>query len=123
MKLARCKRLTDKALCSLADFLWIEGLDVSHNSRITDDGIEVIAVEFSGIQTLDLSACPKVSDRSVRCLARHNAALRELRLLGMSRYLSEAALGELRAANHRLRVRLHKGDDAKDALALVPRDD
>ena len=46
--LSRCKRLTDRALCDLADHLWVEELDVSANAKITDEGIDVVAMEVSG---------------------------------------------------------------------------
>lgn len=43
LKLGKCVFLSDKGLCALAEFLWIEVLDVSGCHRITDAGIEVLA--------------------------------------------------------------------------------
>lgn len=78
ISIARCKRLTDKALCNLADFLWIEELDVSSNPKITDEGIDVIAMEFSGLLKLNVSKCEKLTNRAIVTLGRHNKQLREL---------------------------------------------
>ena len=36
--LSHCKRLTDRSICTLADYLWLEDLDMAGCSRLTDDG-------------------------------------------------------------------------------------
>ena len=43
LKLAKCVFLTDKGICFLVEYLWIELLDISGCHRITDSAIEVLA--------------------------------------------------------------------------------
>jgi len=81
--LARCKRLTDKALCNLADYLWVEELDVSGNSKITDDGIDVVSMEFAGLMKLNISDCEKITDRSIVSLGIHCRNLKELQAINL----------------------------------------
>lgn len=81
--LAQCKQITDKSLCHLADFLWIEVLDVSHCNKISDDGVEVIALEFAGLHRISLTRCSRLTDRtldvlSMYCLNLKEAVLRQL---------------------------------------------
>jgi len=61
------KRLTDQALCTMADYLWLEELDISGCSSVTDDGVEVLVLEFAGMVKLDLSSC--------ECRRRHRVCL------------------------------------------------
>ena len=122
VRLARCKRLTDKSLCSLADYLWLEDLDFSGNNRITDDGIEVLAVEFSGLITLNLNDCAKLTDKSIEAFTRHSRALAELNVINC-RGITDKAHALLRAANHRLKILRKKGDEvrAESDLTLLAR--
>lgn len=66
--LAQCKQLTDKSLYHLADFLWLEKLDVSHCNRISDDGVEVIALEFAGLHRICLTRCRRLTERTLDVL-------------------------------------------------------
>merc|ERR1712070_315121 len=52
-----CKRLTDTSVCTMADFLWLEDLSLEGCRHITDDGIEVLAMEFAGMAHLNISSC------------------------------------------------------------------
>lgn len=78
--LAQCKQLTDKSLCYLADFLWVEHLDISHCSKISDDGIEVIALEFAGLRSLILKRCVRLTDRSLDVLSMYCSHLKQVDL-------------------------------------------
>lgn len=69
--LAQCKQLTDMSLCYLTDFLWVEILDLSYCSKITDDGVEVVALEFSGLHRLKLSYCFRLTARTVDVLRKY----------------------------------------------------
>jgi hypothetical protein len=73
------KRLSDAALCTLADYLWLEELDLSGLSRLTDDGIEVLCLEFAGLLQLDLSGCSKLTDDALDAVARYGDHLRWLK--------------------------------------------
>lgn len=78
LSLARCKRLTDKTLCTLADYLWIEELDISHCNKITDEGLEVIALEFTGLKKLNIAWLQRVTDRTLSVLGRSCKVLASL---------------------------------------------
>ena len=43
VRFSKCVFLSDAGLCAMAEFLWLEQLDVSGCHRITDDGLEVLA--------------------------------------------------------------------------------
>jgi len=96
ISISRCKRLTDKALCNLADFLWIEDLDISNNGRLTDDGIDVIAMEFSGLLKLNISYCEKITNRSIICIGRHCVHLRHFQIVGCNNVTADC-IDEFRA--------------------------
>ena len=92
--LSRCKRLTDKALCNLADYLWVESLDISSNNKITDEGIDVVALEFAGLIKLNISDCEKITNRSIVSLGRHCRNLKELQAVNLKN-VSKECLEEL----------------------------
>ncbi|GMI35290.1 hypothetical protein TrCOL_g2906 [Triparma columacea] len=89
LTLARCKRLTDKALCNLADYLWVEELDISGNTKITDDGIDVISMEFAGLIKLNISGCEKITDRGIVSLGLHCRNLLELQAVNLKQVSKE----------------------------------
>ena len=78
--LAQCKHLTDKSLCYLADFLWVEALDVSHCSKISDDGIEVLALEFGGLHSIGLKRCFRLTERALTVLGMYCPHLKQVDL-------------------------------------------
>lgn len=78
--LSQCKQLTDKSLCYLADFLWVEHLDMSHCSKISDDGIEVIALEFAGLRSIILKRCVRLTERTLDVLSMYCSHLKQVDL-------------------------------------------
>ncbi|KAH8092953.1 hypothetical protein JL720_5123 [Aureococcus anophagefferens] len=68
--LARCRRMTDASACLVADALWLEALDVSHNPRLTDAATEC-CVELMGLTALDLSGCVGLTDAALAVLRYH----------------------------------------------------
>ena len=90
------KRLTDATVCTLADYLWLEHLDLSGLGHLTDDAVEVLCLEFAGMVKLDLSGCSRLSDASVDSIARHSEHLRWLKVANLP-LVTDAALGALRA--------------------------
>ncbi|CBJ26303.1 Hypothetical leucine rich repeat protein [Ectocarpus siliculosus] len=81
---AQCKHLTDKTLCYLADFLWVEELDISHCSKVTDDGMEVIAIEFAGLRSLNLKRCSRLTERTLDVLSMYCSHLKHVDLRDLS---------------------------------------
>lgn len=102
--LAQCKQLTDKSLCYLADFLWVEDLDLSHCNRISDDGIEVIALEFAGLHRISLTRCSRLTDRTLDVLGVYCPHLKEVELENVPN-CSQDAVDRLRKATGGLVVR------------------
>ena len=47
---------------------------------LTDDGMEVLALEFSGIVKLDISGCSRITDEAMDSFARHSENMRWLKL-------------------------------------------
>jgi len=78
----KCIFLTDAAICSLADYLWIEYLDISGCSRISDEGMEILAMSCTGIQEIRAQKLPKLTSHSLHALERNCRDLRKLDLVG-----------------------------------------
>lgn len=97
------KRVSDAALCTMADYLWLEDLDLSGCSNVTDDGIEVLCLEFAGLAKLDLSGCTKLSDAAMESIARHSEYMRWLKIANLNN-LSEAALAHLAEKRPHLQI-------------------
>lgn len=76
--LAQCKLLTDKSLCYLADFLWVEDLDISFCSKVSDDGMEVLALEFAGLRKISLKRCVRLTERTLDVLSMYCARLKQV---------------------------------------------
>jgi hypothetical protein len=74
----RCVLLTDASLCSLADYLWIETLDITGCYKITDDGIEVFSSVCTGIIKLLAKKVTKLTSRSMNCITRNCPVIRHL---------------------------------------------
>lgn len=78
LTLQKCIFLTDVGLCSMADFLWVEYLDVSGCLRISDEGIEILSMACSGIQELHVRRLPKLTVHALQALERNCRDLRRL---------------------------------------------
>ena len=74
----KCVFLSDAALCHMADFMWLEYLDVSGCHRITDDGIEVLTVACNGLFRLIASGLRKLTARAINSIARNCRAIQYL---------------------------------------------
>lgn len=82
LRIQKCVLITDAALCTLADYMWIEELDISSCKKITDEGLEVLAVACNGLQKLVLHKVSKVTGRTMASLARNCKAVREVDIRG-----------------------------------------
>lgn len=94
----RCYNVTDRSLCSMSDFLWLEYLDLNSCSKISDEGIEVLASICTGLEHLDLTNCHRLSDATVRSLIRYCRSLRSVSLVGCS-FITEKAVQSLTSRN------------------------
>ena len=71
LRLRRCIYISDLALCSIASSLWLEYLDISHCSKITNTGIEVLSMACNGLLTLIASRVRKLTNKSINLLLRN----------------------------------------------------
>ena len=55
-------------------------LSLSGCSKITDDGVELIAENLRKLRSLDLSWCPRITDAALECIACDLSQLEELTL-------------------------------------------
>jgi hypothetical protein len=120
--LAHCRLVSDRALESLADNLWIEELDLSHCQQITDAGIEAVARESPGLRSLNVSWCRKITNRSLDCLMENCKLLRTVDIANCD-VLAEETVSRLRLLNQRIEVIVAK-KKVKPSTAskeLVPR--
>lgn len=95
LALQKCIMLTDVALCSIADYLWVEVLDISSCNRITDDGIDVLSAVCSGIHEMVLSNITKLSNRTMYSLSLNCKSLRLLNITNCG-LITEDAVSEMR---------------------------
>ena len=106
--LSRCRRLTDAAACAIADQLWLEHLEIAHLPRLSDSGLEVLALEQGGLTRLDISGNAKLTDQTLSVLRYHALALTTLAVLDSN--FSKEGLDYLANANRALRI-LRTQDD------------
>jgi hypothetical protein len=76
--LRRCIYVSDMALCHMASALWLEHLDISHCSKITNTGIEVLSVACNGLISLTAKRVRKLTNRSINILFQNCNLLKEL---------------------------------------------
>lgn len=114
-KLSRCRRLTDAIACSIVQHLWLDVLHVAHLPRITDAAVELIALELSGLQTLDVSGCKHLTDASLDVLRVHAKRLTSLTCIETPQF-SGAALARLGERRHNLSVVTSVAEKRKHAL-------
>lgn len=101
--LQKCTFLTDAALCSISDFLWIEEIDVSGCVKLTDKGLEVLTEACSGIRSIAARGNRKLSDKAVYAIMRNCTNLRALDLRDCP-MITENALRTIKAVNKRIRI-------------------
>ena len=94
LSLQKCVLITDASLCWMADYLWLEVLDISGCYRVTDDGLDVLTLACTGLQYVHLRRCAKITGRGVTCMGRNlfPLGLRTLDLRDCPRVTSEALL-------------------------------
>ena len=88
--LAHCRMLTDRAMKYLVEYLWIEDLDVSYCSRLTDKGMCMIASNFTCMHTLNLAWCRKISDLTLQVIAENMLSLKELNITACDAFSEDA---------------------------------
>ena len=69
--LDKCVFLTDVTMCYLADYLWLETLDIAGCHRITDDGIEVLSVACNGILKILARRVNKLTGKAINSISRN----------------------------------------------------
>ena len=101
--LAHVREVSDDALCLLAEFLWIEHLDLAYCLHATDAGLAAIAEASSGLLSLNISWCRKLTDASLDALASGCRHLETLTAIACDQ-LSDAAFARLQAAVPLLKI-------------------
>ncbi|XP_046807357.1 uncharacterized protein LOC111683623 [Lucilia cuprina] len=83
----RCSSISDRGLEALLDHLQVihslphlTVLSLSGCSKLTDDGVELIAENLQKLRALDLSWCPRITDASLEYIACDLNQLEELTL-------------------------------------------
>lgn len=71
LTLQKCLLLSDAALCSLADNLWLEHLDLTGCNKFTDAGVEVLSEACNGLRSIALRKAKKLTNRSLFALTRN----------------------------------------------------
>lgn len=67
----RCVALTDVAICTIASELWLEHLDISYCSKITDCAIEVLSMACNGMVTLTAKRVRRITNKSINMMLRN----------------------------------------------------
>ncbi len=100
----RCVLITDAALCSMADHLWIEKLDISGCGRISDDGIEVLTASCNGMLELSLRRLSRLTSRSIYAMIRNCLCLEKIDIQDCSGISSSLCLTELEEKNPAIKI-------------------
>lgn len=98
--LQKCVQITNLSLCSISDFLWIETLDITNCSKITDEGIEVLSTSCTGLLNFHLRRLNKVTARGLNAISR-NCNILEVIDVRDCLNVTEQAVKDLKA-QHRL---------------------
>jgi len=93
--LRRCILLTDNAMCSIADYLWLESLDISYCTRISDEGIEILTVACTGLLSLTMRRLSKLTAIAVNAVSRNCKVIKSLDIRECP-LISEESVKELR---------------------------
>lgn len=64
-----CKLISDEGLCYISESLWLENIELEHCEKITNEGIQVIALSCTGLKRINLSYLLKVSNYSIDILS------------------------------------------------------
>ena len=94
LKMARCTFLTDAALCHIADYLWLDEIDVSFCHKITDDSIEVMTASCNGLAKMNLRKLSRITDNAITAIARNCTQIRELDIRDCNK-VADIALSDL----------------------------
>lgn len=71
LSLQKCMLVSDSSLCWMADYLWLEALDISGCYKVTDDGLDVLTLACTGLQYMHVRRCAKITGRGVTCVGRN----------------------------------------------------
>ena len=105
IKMAYCHGMTDVSLHHMSQELWVESLDISHCSRITDVGIHTLVSRCNGITELKVAWCRHITNRSMHFLATECKHLQLLDISAISSdIITERALDQVRASNPTLSI-------------------
>ena len=78
LNIAYCRRVTDTSMFHIAKDLWMESLDVSNCSKVTDEGLCAVIESSSGLLSLSVRWLRRFTDRSLEKLAEQCRLLRHL---------------------------------------------
>ena len=92
--MSRCTFITDLALCHLADYLWLDALDISYCNKITDDSIEVLTSTCTGLLELNLRKLTRITSNSVTAIARNCNSIRQLDIKDCSK-IADTCISDL----------------------------
>lgn len=73
-----CQAISDVGLCTIADYLWLETLDISACTKISDEGIEVITAACNGMFQLNCKRLRKLSRVAMLSIMRNCKSLQTL---------------------------------------------
>ena len=83
-------------LCSIADYLMLQSLDVSYCTKLTDSGFEVLALACStGLERLMIRRC-RISPAGINALSRNCFKLKELDIRECNRVTDDCLYDLLR---------------------------
>ena len=78
LTLQKCLLLSDATLCSLADNLWLEHLDVNGCSKFTDAGVEVLSEACNGLRSVAMKKAKRLTNKSLFAVARNCKGIQKI---------------------------------------------
>ncbi|CAE7792147.1 FBXL2 [Symbiodinium microadriaticum] len=80
LALRRCVAITDTAICTMASELWLEHLDISYCSKLTDCAIEVLSMACNGLVSLTAVRVRRLTNKAINMLLRNCRLLKKVDL-------------------------------------------
>jgi hypothetical protein len=104
---SRCVSLTDLSICSIGSNLWIEEIDVSFCNKLTDTGLEVLALTCTGLRSVWCQRLNKITNKALHLLLKNCKQLREIHIESCERIEIEKLREFLRADEIMKQVRVY----------------
>lgn len=103
LTISKCLLITDVSLCSIADNLWLEYLDITGCHKCTDSGIEVLSEACSGLRCLIAKRVKRITNKSIAALIRNCIGIRKINIQECP-LVTQECLSEIKTKKNNVKI-------------------